>query len=60
MTMTREAAESLTMYADTFPPTDEDVAWLMSHYLDDLEREREEGWAEFLEGTWVDPVEREW
>ena len=58
MTMTRETAEALTMFADTFAPTPEDVAWHLSQVLDSEEREREAAWAEYLEGSWVDPIER--
>lgn len=58
MTMNRETAEALTMFADTFPPSDEDAAWAISQVLDAEERERETAWAEYLEGSWVDPFER--
>lgn len=56
--MNRETAEALTMFADTFPPSDEDAAWAISQVLDAEERERETAWAEYLEGSWVDPFER--
>jgi hypothetical protein len=58
MTMTRETAEALSMFADTNPITDEDRQWLFSQILDAEEREREEAWGDFLEGIWVDPFEQ--